>query len=332
MSHTVEVALPTTSRIALIWIALGLTICGASALAQTGTCPPPPTLFSATVNANVTFNPTTNLYTYTYTISNAASSQQAIQDFLVDFASPISNVSDPTGWTNEIVSGRSTEYWDATLAGALPAGEPDVGQIPPGLDEIKPGSSLGGFSFQSPNPPGPVNYYLHGYIDYVAFFGANSGANTYKGVETQQENLIADCPQSYGGFFDLAVKGNTQGPVTFIPVQIEIKRGSATSTAPINVMAQGEIPVTVLSSSSFDVTTIDPSTARFGPGIATPLNGTAHQEDVNGDGATDMVFHFDSGAAAIPCGATSATLMATTLSGTTVQGSDSVVTVPCNTH
>ncbi len=330
MARSIKAGVALNSRIAAILMALALIIHGASAHAQSTNCPPPPTMFNATVNANVALDPTTNLYTYTYTVSNAASSQQAIEDFLVDFAPSISNIVDPTGWGDGIVSGRSTVHWDAVVAGPLPAGEPDVGQVPPGLNQISPGSSLSGFSFQSSNPPGPVNYYMHGYVDYVAFFGANSGADTYEDVEIQQENLLSDCPQSYGGLFDLAVQGTTQGPVTFIPVQIEIKPDN--TTAPINVTSQGEIPVAVLSSSSFDATTINPTSARFGPGMATPLNNTAHQEDVNGDGLTDLVFQFDSPAAAIPCGATSATLTASTSSGTTVKGSGSVVTVPCKSN
>ncbi|HJU27894.1 MAG TPA: hypothetical protein VJ718_01910 [Candidatus Binataceae bacterium] len=130
----------------------------------------------------------------------------------MDFAPPISAIVNPTGWTAAIVSGRSTIHWAATAAAPLPPGEPDVGQLPPGLKQINPGSSLNGFSFQSPNPPGPANYYVHGYVDYAPFIGVTPGSNAHDAIDSRQENLPEDCPGSYGGLFDLAVVGTTKAP------------------------------------------------------------------------------------------------------------------------
>ena len=42
--------------------------------------------------------------------------------------------------------------------------EVDDGRIPAGLWQIKPGTALSGFSFDSPLPPSSVHAYLTGYV------------------------------------------------------------------------------------------------------------------------------------------------------------------------
>ena len=57
----------------------------------------------------------------------------------------------------------------------------------------------------------------------------------------------------------------------------------------------GVIPVTLLSTPTFDATTVDPATVRFGnAGEAHVTKGVAtkHVEDANRDGRKDLVFHF----------------------------------------
>jgi hypothetical protein len=73
--------------------------------------------------------------------------------------------------------------------------------VPPGLSQIKPGTSLGGFSFKSPQPPGATQYYVQG------FAPLPSAAS-----EEEAETLSEQCQGAIGTFFDLAVTGTTQGP------------------------------------------------------------------------------------------------------------------------
>jgi hypothetical protein len=303
------------SRLALCFSALYL-LAVTQSFAQTISCPAAPNNFTASITPSVTFNPTTSLYTFQYTVANASASQQQISDFAIDFATPVSNVASPSGWTNTLFADRNTVHWKATAAAPLPPGVADVGQVPPGIAQIQPGTSLAGFSFQSTNPPGPVNDYTLGFVDIAA-------ADT----EETAENSADNCAGTIGGFFDLAVLGTTQGPVQFVPVQIEIKPGG--TPAAINPASNGNIPVAILSSSSFNApSTVDPGTVRFGRASAAPTD-SGHVEDVNNDGLPDLVFQFPTPSTGIVCGDTSETLTGKTLSGTSIRGSDSVVTVSC---
>jgi hypothetical protein len=299
-----------------VFLTLLFSLCLAwSARAQTVTCPTPPNKVNVTITATVTFDASTNLFTYQYTVANAATSQQEVADIAIDFATPVSNIVSPFGWTSTVFADRNTVHWKATAAAPLASDQVDVGQAPPGLFQVKPGTSLSGFSFQSPNSAGPVNSYALGFVDIGA-------ADT----EADAEAIEDSCPQSVGGFFDLAFTGSTRGPVQFIPVQVDIKPGEAPNA--VNPRNQGVTPVAILSSSTFDATQIDPATVRFGNAGAAPTDG-GHVEDVNNDGLPDLVFQFPTPAAGILCGDTSETLTGKTLSGTPIQGTDSVVTVSC---
>lgn len=75
------------------------------------------------------------------------------------------------------------------------------------------------------------------------------------------------------------------------PVQIDIKPGSDDNS--INLGSNGVIPVAILSSDTFDATTVNPETVTLaGAGVAIRGNGNkylANQDDVNGDGLIDLV-------------------------------------------
>jgi hypothetical protein len=76
-----------------------------------------------------------------------------------------------------------------------------------------------------------------------------------------------------------------------ISVAIDIKPGSDSDS--INPASRGVIPVAILGSDFFDVTNIDMTTLTLGPDGATPAHRRGgHAEDVNGDGAMDLVSHF----------------------------------------
>lgn len=111
------------------------------------------------------------------------------------------------------------------------------------------------------------------------------------------------------------------GPPPVRHVQIDIKPKKKVNK--IQIHDDELIPVAILSDAGFDATTTNDSTVRFGPGAAKAV-GRRSVQDVNHDGRPDLVLQFKNRAAAIPCGATSATLIGQTAGGEPFEGSDSV--------
>jgi len=110
-------------------------------------------------------------------------------------------------------------------------------------------------------------------------------------------------------------------------VTIDIKPGSDPNA--INPSLEGNLPVAMLGSESFDVASVDATTLIFGPNAA-PLDHShgPHLEDVDGDGFTDLTLHFRIEQTGISFGDTEACLSGQTLGGETFEGCDTVRTVP----
>jgi hypothetical protein len=123
-----------------------------------------------------------------------------------------------------------------------------------------------------------------------------------------------------------------------LPITIDVKPGSDVN--PINQRAQGRLPVAVLTSHTFDATTVNPATVTVGDEagtdtrVATRNNGTlfASLEDVDGDGDVDLVLHFEVralvGNGDLTPTSTKLVLRGATTSGTPVRGEDVVRVVP----
>lgn len=109
----------------------------------------------------------------------------------------------------------------------------------------------------------------------------------------------------------------------FLPVAIEIKP-TAAPPVPINPGAHGVTPVAILSTATFDATTIVPTSVTFDGG--TP--SACRAQDVNGDGINDLVCDIRTQSMSIPSGTSEATLTGQTSGGTQVQGQEQIVTVP----
>ncbi|MDT7041192.1 kelch repeat-containing protein [Candidatus Nitronereus thalassa] len=112
-------------------------------------------------------------------------------------------------------------------------------------------------------------------------------------------------------------------------VEIDIKPGSEDN--PINLGSNGKIPVAILSSATFDATTVDSLTVTLADAqVRVKGNGTAQasEEDVNGDGRTDLVVHIETEGLQLTGEATSATLEGQTTTGQRIKGTDVVTVVP----
>jgi hypothetical protein len=115
-------------------------------------------------------------------------------------------------------------------------------------------------------------------------------------------------------------------------VPVDIKPGSATN--PINLRSRGVIPVAILSTDSFDATTVDPASVCFGGAedasqrdCTEAAHGRGHLGDVNGDGRLDLLLHFETQQTGIDPGDTQACLTGTTATTSNVEGCDAITTL-----
>jgi CSLREA domain-containing protein len=112
-----------------------------------------------------------------------------------------------------------------------------------------------------------------------------------------------------------------------LSVSVDIKPGSLPNS--VNLTSEGVVPVAILTTDSFDATTVEPLSVQFGPHEATEAHGRGHFDDINGDNRLDLVLHFRTREIGIDCGDTSASLTGATVDGTMIKGADSVFAVRC---
>jgi hypothetical protein len=113
-----------------------------------------------------------------------------------------------------------------------------------------------------------------------------------------------------------------------IKVLIDIKPGSDPNSINCN-NADEVITVAILTTDDFDALTVDPNTVLFEEANETHVNKKTfeprvHEEDVDGDGDTDRVFHFRQGETGLTCTSTEGTLTGQTFGGQSIEGTDSI--------
>jgi hypothetical protein len=113
-----------------------------------------------------------------------------------------------------------------------------------------------------------------------------------------------------------------------LQVTVDIKPGSDWNS--INCRNEkGIIPVAILSTEVFDATTVDHTTVSFEGACETHVSHKTgelrrHEEDVDGNGYTDLMFHFLMGDSNLDCDSTVGKIGGETFSGETFEGSDMV--------
>jgi thrombospondin type 3 repeat protein len=106
------------------------------------------------------------------------------------------------------------------------------------------------------------------------------------------------------------------------PITVDMDVRSA-----VNPGAKGVITVAILTTESFDASTVDATSVEFGPSCASAIRSGL--QDVDADGDLDMVLQFLVQEMGIACGDTSASLTGQTTEGIDIDGTDSIKTVPC---
>jgi hypothetical protein len=147
-----------------------------------------------------------------------------------------------------------------------------------------------------------------------------SGGATFSVAETNHNWSSQYAPLYTASYQEEAPVGQA---ITFV-----VKPGSE-QPAPINPKSNGKIPVAILTTASFDATTVDPTTVKFGVLGSEASSTQTSLEDVNGDGRLDMVLHFNTQQTGIVCGTTTVTLTGKTTSGQLISGTAPIRTVGC---
>jgi hypothetical protein len=114
----------------------------------------------------------------------------------------------------------------------------------------------------------------------------------------------------------------------YLPVPVDIEPGSTTN--PVNISKQGVVTIAILTTSTFDATSLTVADACFGDAEdasqrnCAEIHGKAHVADVDKDKDVDLVFHFSVPATGIDLGDTTACLKGTTTVGIGFYGCDAV--------
>src|SRR5215475_11984448 len=112
--------------------------------------------------------------------------------------------------------------------------------------------------------------------------------------------------------------------------QIDIRPRSPSNK--INPRSHGKVTVAILTTDTFDATTVDPTTVRFGRTGTEAVPVRSALTDFDEDGDLDLVLRFRTPAMGIQCGDTSALLTGQTFGGQPIEGSDAVSTVGCSSR
>jgi uncharacterized delta-60 repeat protein len=146
------------------------------------------------------------------------------------------------------------------------------------------------------------------------------------GVALQADGKIIAAGQGGSGS-DFAL-ARYLGDTSAIAVSVDIKPGE--SPNPINPGSNGTTPVAILSTSNFAAPSqVDTSSLKFGrTGNEASLAFCSSPQDVNADGLPDIVCHFATQKTAFQTGDTQGVLTGTTVGGTPIRGTDSVVIAP----
>jgi hypothetical protein len=190
--------------------------------------------------------------------------------------------------------------------------------------------------------------YNHGTIDnYGSFYNSSlpSSLADFNEIDSQSENsggailfnygtFTNYCPGSYSGSLPYGYPIEESCEDTVIGVVIDIKPDSDQNS--INCRASNAvIPVAILTTGSFDATLVDHTTVFFESASETHVNKDGepkrHEEDVDGDGDIDLMFHFRWGDTGLDCSSTEVTLTGETFEafgGLSIEGTDSITTVP----
>jgi uncharacterized repeat protein (TIGR01451 family) len=123
---------------------------------------------------------------------------------------------------------------------------------------------------------------------------------------------------------DIAITPDNEGTTVLIDIQPNDETNSVNCEKTSNSIA-----VAILTTVDFDATTVDHTTVTFEGASEVHLHprtgeSRRHENDVDGDGDIDLLFHFRFGETALTCESTEGRLTGQTFSGAWISGTDIV--------
>jgi hypothetical protein len=112
-----------------------------------------------------------------------------------------------------------------------------------------------------------------------------------------------------------------------VPISIEVPIDIQPNS--INPRSRGTLSVAILTTATFDATTINAATIRFGATGTEAAPIRVAVEDVNNDGVPDLLLQFNTQDTRIQCQTISASLTGQTFEGQNFHGSDAIQTIGC---
>lgn len=128
--------------------------------------------------------------------------------------------------------------------------------------------------------------------------------------------------------------GNGSGFVEFVrmvpqPTVVEMDVRPSKDPNNINLSRKKNLWIAILTSETFDATTVDSGSVLLGPDGAS-INRSPRVTDTDGDGDLDLKLRFRVSEIGIACGDTSLSLSGLMFDGTEIVATDSIVTTGCN--
>jgi Protein of unknown function (DUF1566) len=135
-------------------------------------------------------------------------------------------------------------------------------------------------------------------------------------------------------YIDNKLNGNNIWPVrdgdvitVMLIITIDIKPGEFPNS--INPRSKAKIAVAILTTDTFNPTTVNAATLRFGATGTEAIPVRIAVEDVNGDGFSDLLLNFNTQDTDIQSGETSASLTGQTFNGQRIEGTNAITTLGC---
>lgn len=244
-----------------ILLFLGFMIAGMQIVAWADTCPNPPSSVDPSVSTNTTFDKKTGSYTYSYSIQNGPDSLIPIDSFILYLTQKPSSSLSPIHWLPDFqnIAGIPSNFsWIANKSSKFKP------------VSIAPGKSLSGFSIESSQAPGPIQYIVDGQT------GVPSSSPPAEGAADDEPT--PNCPSwdFSNPLLQTLVTGLTTGPQNPNTVSVAIRLRDEQNIhvcGPINPNnPSGKVSVLVLGTKDFDPTQVVASSIKFGPNGAIPLS------------------------------------------------------------